>query len=632
MTVESMRPLSARLSLWWPLAVACATLTVAMTLSPVTVIACIALVLLVLAGYRGLTGAERDAVRWVLVVAIVLRVLAVAALFAASRPGHLISFPFDGDGWFMKQRALWIRNVWVGLPVTAEQYAFAFMPYGWTSYVNVLASLQYVLSPAPYAVHLFNVICYVGAAVVLSDLVRRCYGSMAAVVALIVILFMPTSFMWSVSALKDPLYLLLLALVPVGLLWLTRGRGTIRRIAGLAMVAAAAAALDTIRPGSVLIVAAALALALAGTFVTRRAYVLLLTLTLAPVAVYTALQRPAVQARVIDSVQHAASVHLGNVRTTGHGYRLLDQRFYSGDSLSPMTWSEAERYIVRAFHAFIVVPRPWQLSSRAELMFLPQQLLWYLLLPLAAVGVVEGLRRDVTVTWLLLGVIGAVSAAIAPNEGNIGTMVRHRDGVMPFVVCLGALGLVSILSRIGLFASMARGDSAGIENRRHPASGIVRRIAASSAVVGAVTRLTAGSVVCRGAAALLRPTIGPGRGPDEITGRRMNELIERIAGGSVLCAAVRRALVPWAAAWRGCLPSAFAVRVQQLSGPARVRLLGWCLAAVTLAVAALAPLGDAARPSWYAWAATAGCAIVLITLADPLERAWQERHAGPQTR
>jgi hypothetical protein len=617
---------------WWPVAFACAALTVAMTVSPVTVAACAALGLLVWAACRGLTGAERTAVYWLLIVAIAARVLVIAVLFAASDPGHLTSFPFDGDGWFMKQRSIWIRNVWAGVPVTANQRAVAFASYGWTSYIYLLAYIQYLLSPAPYAVHLFNVICYVGAAVLLYRLVRGSYGSIAALCALLVILFLPTSFMWSVSALKESLYLLMLVLVPFGVLWLTRGSSAGRRVAGIGIVAAAALVLNTIRPGAALIVATALGLTAIGTFMTRRAHLLVLTFLLLPVVGYVALHRPSVQTRVIANLQTSASLHIGNVHTTGHGYKLLDQRFYSGDPLLSMTWPEAERFGLRALYAFIVVPLPWQLSSRDELMFLPQQMVWYLLVPLALWGVVEGCRRDVLVTWMFVGLICAGTAAIAPNEGNIGTMVRHRDGIVPFVACLSALGLVSVLSRAGLFASNGRGEAVpslgplpSIGPRPPIRAHAVTRAAASSVVVRNMRRLADGSMVCAAIIDLMRPTLASGGGCQNGGDAPVEDVLERVARRGIVVATVQRGSRHLAAAWRDSFAAAVVNPVRALESGDRLRLFGWILLVATLPVGVLARFGDPARPALFAWAVTLTCSLILITLARPLTRAWQER-------
>ena len=111
-----------------------------------------------------------------------------------------------------------------------------------------------------------------------------------------------------------------------------------------------------------------------------------------------------------------------------------------------MTPVEALRFSGRALGYFVVAPLPWQVQSRTEMVFLAQQVVWYLMVVLAAIGVVAGLRRDPLVTCLLCGVTVAGAVAIALNSGNIGTMVRHRDTVVPFIVWLSALGAVTTAS------------------------------------------------------------------------------------------------------------------------------------------------------------------------------------------
>jgi hypothetical protein len=66
----------------------------------------------------------------------------------------------------------------------------------------------------------------------------------------------------------------------------------------------------------------------------------------------------------------------------------------------------------------------------------------------AVVGVIAGLRRDPLLTCILVGLIAAGLAVIAMNSGNVGTMVRHRDTIVPFVVWLSALGAVDAASRL----------------------------------------------------------------------------------------------------------------------------------------------------------------------------------------
>ena len=140
-------------------------------------------------------------------------------------------------------------------------------------------------------------------------------------------------------------------------------------------------------------------------------------------------------------------MHLGHVNTSGYVYKMLDQRFYGkGNGVPIMTMVEAMRFAVRAAVSFVVVPAPWQTFSRSGLAYLPQQMVWYPFLILAMVGCVVGFQKDALLTFLLLATFIVYGMTVAMTSGNIGTMVRHRDLVVPIVVWFSGQGAASILS------------------------------------------------------------------------------------------------------------------------------------------------------------------------------------------
>jgi hypothetical protein len=159
-------------------------------------------------------------------------------------------------------------------------------------------------------------------------------------------------------------------------------------------------------------------------------------------------ENPDVQARLMSRLAASGQLHIGHVRTEGHSYKLLDSHFYSENEVNAMTPPETARFVVRALADFIVVPLPWQTESASEIVFLAQQVILYVLVVLAFVGVVAGVRRDALVTGMLAGLVATGAAVIALNSGNIGTMVRHRDTVVPFLVWLSALGAVVTVSTV----------------------------------------------------------------------------------------------------------------------------------------------------------------------------------------
>ena len=421
----------------------------AYALSPVTLWCGVALIGLFVWAGHDLPAGERRWVLGLLAVAVALRVLLVALLFLNSHPSEVSSFFWDGDGAALARRSLSIRDVWLGNQMSPFYFHVAFdRLYGWTTYLYVIAYVQYVLGPAPYAIHLLNVTLCTATAIALHRLVRSAYGWEAALLGFALLLFLPTPLFWSVGALKESLYLFLATLALVAAVTALRSHQILRRAAALLVLAGAVAAIDGVRAGALLIVTTGLGAGFAASVVVRRVSLVLLLLIALPLVAVRLLGNPVIQARVMSQLRASAQLHLGNVRTEGHSYKVLDQRVYSETVADSMTPAEADRFVVRALASFIVVPLPWQTESASEMVFLPQQAVWYVLVVLAFVGVVAGLRRDALVTCMLAGLATTGAAVIALNSGNIGTMVRHRDTVVPFVVWLSALGGVVTVSSL----------------------------------------------------------------------------------------------------------------------------------------------------------------------------------------
>ena len=78
------------------------------------------------------------------------------------------------------------------------------------------------------------------------------------------------------------------------------------------------------------------------------------------------------------------------------------------------------------------------MRSRSELVYLPEQLIWYIVVVTAAIGVVAGLRRDRFATCLFAGYAAVALLAVAVNSGNMGTLVRHRAFALPYLGALSA--------------------------------------------------------------------------------------------------------------------------------------------------------------------------------------------------
>jgi hypothetical protein len=432
----------------------------AYTLSPLTVIATALLAVLI----RTLAAADDPHERRLLVtlvtIAVALRIAAVAVLFLWSDHQSRPFGTFFGDEDYFIKRAIWLRNAAVGIPISPADMRYAFDPSIETSLVWILAALQIVFGPAPYGVHLFGIIAYVAGTLCLYRAVRPSFGMPAAMIALATVLFLPSLFSWSVSALKDPLFLALLAAVLAFTLAAMRGSTGIR-LSAVAGVPAMLVAAETLRSGGLALLAMAIGGGLLAVAGWRRPRGAGLAAAAVLLALPLALTRPNVQDAAVVGAHRAVAAHWNHVREPGVAYRLLDEAQYEKPIVIPaLGVGDTVRYATRAVVAYLVVPLPWQVHSTAARAFAPEQIVWLVLVGLAVVGVPAGLRRDPSTTLLLAASAMVLALGIALTSGNIGTLVRHRSLALLPMAWLAGLGAVSTLTWAPRWFGMSR-SSAG---------------------------------------------------------------------------------------------------------------------------------------------------------------------------
>jgi hypothetical protein len=396
---------------------------------------------------------DDDEQRWVtilFVVAIVLRACAVAALFVTTNHEQEPFGRFFGDEEFYLRHSIWLRNIAVGLPVHTSDFAFAFDALGWTSYLYVLAFLQVLVGPAPYGVHLFGIALFLLGTVVLFRTVRPVFGRTPSLMGLVILLFLPSLFVWSISALKEPLYFLATACAIALAVKLARDHRLGIRLIVLAALAVLVLVIGTIRDGGAALAGAGILGGFAAAWIVRRPWAVAALVVLLPIVIGLTLRVPRTQIRAYNLVQWAARQHRAFIETPGWVYTLLDQRFYDdAQTITDMRFDEATRYVVRAAERYVTVPLPWEAKSPAAVAYLPEQMTWYVLVALLPVGVLFSLRRDAVLTMILCGVTLVSASAIAMLNGNVGALVRLRVLAIPYITWLSMVGLCELLARAG---------------------------------------------------------------------------------------------------------------------------------------------------------------------------------------
>jgi hypothetical protein len=426
-------------------------LAVAYTASPLGLLFLAATPLLCLIAGRGLPEHQRRILTAILASALVARLLAVIAMFLVGIPHHsdLAVGALSGDEAYNLGRALRIRDIMLGFGGTHYDYFVATDEYGRTSYLELLTRLQLAFGPAPYGLRLFNALLFTTGAAVLFRMVRPAFGATAAFLGLVGVLFLPSVFYSSISLLKESLYFLATTVVLASAVRLLRGRGVSGMLLALVAMGGSLWVLDDLRRGAIILATAGIATAVVMRFAFASRQRAAWAVAAAVVVGGIALTQPPFSDRVLEGVTRAGRQHSGHVFTVGHAYKLLDAGFYMNpatpaSSSINLTPPQAVRFVIRGLVSFVLTPLPWQAASRGELAFLPEHLLWYVLLVTVPFGLIAGWRRDPLVTAVLIGFVLPTALVLALTNGNVGTLLRLRGLVTPYLMWIGVLGMCVI--------------------------------------------------------------------------------------------------------------------------------------------------------------------------------------------
>jgi hypothetical protein len=383
----------------------------------------------------------------ILGVALAARLVFIAVVLIGGIPAlnDLSVGALRGDDAYYVGRAIRARDIALGLTYGRYDYFIVSDEYGRTSYLQLLTLLQTLVGPAPYGMRAINAVLFVTGGYLLFRLTRAAFGATAAALGLTAVLFLPSLFVASTSLLKESIYFLATTVL------LTMVMATLRHPRIAAKVAAIACAggclwiLDDLRRGALLMALAGIATAVGFLIVFKTGRRAIAAGALAAIVAAFAWTQPAIHQRANDAITSAAKTHAGHVFTTGHAYKLLDEGFYMYPA-APAAWTvtltdgQAARFLIRAARTFLFIPWPWEMTSASELAFLPEHLLWLLIVAFTPIGIVAGWRRDPVVTSLLIGFVLPTAAALAITNGNVGTLLRLRGLVSPYLIWLAVLG------------------------------------------------------------------------------------------------------------------------------------------------------------------------------------------------
>ena len=405
---------------------------------------------------RRLDRRDRQVLFTILGVALVARLAVVIGLFVLAIPdlSNLGAGALTGDQAYNLTRSLRTRDILRGFGgLTHYDYFVTTDEYGRSSYLGLLTVLQLIFGPSPFGLRLLNSLFFAGGAAILFRVLRPRFGLLPASLGLIVVLFLPSLFFASVSVLKESLYFLASSVCLAAAIGAGRTRHAAALIALIALAAGCIWILDDLRRGAVILSVSGLACGLAIRALGATRWPMAITAAGVIAALGIVAVVPSLQQRVLTGLTSAAKQHTGHVFTVGHAYKLLDDGFYMNPATPAasnifLTPWQAMRFVARSAATFVLTPLPWEARSMSERAYLPEHLLWYALVLMLPFGIAEGWRRDPWATAMLIGFILPTAVTLAMTNGNIGTLLRLRGLVTPYIVWISALGFCVVADRL----------------------------------------------------------------------------------------------------------------------------------------------------------------------------------------
>lgn len=290
---------------------------------------------------------------------------------------------------------------------------------------------------------------------------RRRSEVLSAMVAMTLVLFFPSMFVWSITGLKDPFVIMATVVMLVLFSKLVSGRIDPGRILpAVFLMVLISYLVDTTRERIVILYGVTLVLSVVILWARQARLAKKIIMASAVIVLGAALlQIPKIGNFYRNTVSWVVQYQHGQSSVHGNTfYRIYPERFYIYDGFpevmrsQPPTPPEWARAALKGAVYFAFAPLPPDLE-KGELLFLafPQSMATLLLFPFVVMGALYALKSDLKAFLPMAVFLVLYWGTAAMVSGNIGTAFRHRDVMMPVYLIFASIGIVRIfkLERYG---------------------------------------------------------------------------------------------------------------------------------------------------------------------------------------
>ena len=384
------------------------------------------------------------------IVAFLVRVAIALSIFSVSyQTGKYVGFgpdglTYSGNAWALLSVMRGTVTEW-WFNTVAFPFPYSSLPY-WTPevlsgklpnihtypislYTYLIMPIYWAFGFVPLTIKLLNCLFGTSAALVQYFIAKNIFGQKTAKKVYPFLLFFPTIMIWSTTMLRDPIFYLIFSLF-----FLAVVRHKIIYSVGLLVV------LYFLRKEMVAIIPAAVILALAFGGVILFRHILHAAGVETPMYPYVILffvilGSLAIGSVSVDYLKGLAGRQVTQSKLHGGGYRIYSNEAYEPPDFRDYQWSKLEtaKGVFWGQVSFLVRPIPWRAEHWKELAIIPQMFFWMAVFPISLFGIWRFLQGNPSLGALVLVfTVILLTGAIVLTKGNEGTLVRHRDMLVPF--------------------------------------------------------------------------------------------------------------------------------------------------------------------------------------------------------
>lgn len=348
-----------------------------------------------------------------------------------------------GDSGYYTFRSWWLSQLAQGIELPKEVFKEAFVPYGTSNFLRVLAMFHSLFGFSPISSTLIN--CYLGSltALLTFDMTKIMFNPRVAKLSSALVMFFPSLFIWSLTNLKETfvIFILILTLYSFIKFYSTRKKLYIF------LLFISMALLPGLREGTLNIMLIIFSLTTFIIWKNTNFKKMILALSL---CLLVLLNLGVVKHYLHKTMLHIANYHKGVITSGGYVYQLLDAKFYIGENVQNVTYMDFIKMIPKGIIHFCLEPFPWHIESWSMLLIYPQMLLWYFMTFLSFIGVFLALKYCPRISMVLIVYLILTTLSLSITGGNIGTDFRHRDILTPIILIFGSLGLLKAIGKLNL--------------------------------------------------------------------------------------------------------------------------------------------------------------------------------------